>query len=108
MPPKQQPPSPKQPAQPPKPQRPKTPLDKYYQDWEKKVAAMTRQASTVDWSKVDLSKLNPSDIGVHLGPPMTEEQFRAYRARQGKPVRVLKPGEGLGGARAQDTTHENP
>ena len=44
----------------------------------------------IDWSKIDLSKLKASDIGVRMGPMLTEEEFAAYRAsRPG--VNVLGP-----------------
>ena len=59
--------------------------------WAHMVSEMKRAATHVDWSQIDLSKLAPKDIGVHVGPMMTEEQFRAYRARAGSAgVRVVK------------------
>lgn len=63
-------------------------------EWQAKVNAMRSKASAVDWSGVDWSKLKPSDIGVHIGAPMTEEEFRKYKSRQGQQnVHVIKPGE---------------
>ncbi len=50
--------------------------------WLRQTAAMQQRAAGVDWSGVDWSKLNPRDIGVTFGPPMTEEQFKAYKARR--------------------------
>lgn len=60
----------------------KSALDEYYREWEQKAARMHAKSAQVDWSKVDLSKLKPSDIGVMVGPPMTEEQFREYQKRK--------------------------
>lgn len=51
--------------------------------WKEVTDAMHAQAAGVDWSKVDWSKLAPSDIGVQMGPMMTEEQFREYQRRKG-------------------------
>lgn len=56
--------------------------------WDKQVDSMKNASQTVDWSGMDWSKLNPKDIGVTLGPPMTEEQFLEYR--KNKAVKVLK------------------
>lgn len=75
---------------PPPPKKASSSLDEHYKQWERKVAGMKLEASAVDWSKVDLSKLQPSDIGVHFGPMMTEEQFREYRKRAGGSVHVVK------------------
>ncbi len=59
--------------------------------WAHMVGEMKRAATHVDWSKIDLSKLAPKDIGVHVGPMMTEEQFKEYRARSGSAgVHVVK------------------
>ncbi len=65
-------------------------LDDYYHKWEQKVAGMKQASAAVDWSGTDWSKLKPSDIGVHIGPLMTEEQFREYRKRTGGNPTVLK------------------
>ena len=51
--------------------------------WSHMVGEMKRASTQVDWSKIDLARLTPKDIGVHMGPMMTEEQFKAYRARAG-------------------------
>ena len=51
--------------------------------WRAVTDAMRAQSAGVDWSKVDWSKLAPSDIGVQMGPMMTEEQFREYQRRKG-------------------------
>lgn len=37
------------------------------------------RSAAVDWSKVDWSRLKPSDVSVRMGPMMTEEQFAEYR-----------------------------
>jgi hypothetical protein len=59
--------------------------------WAHMVGEMKRASTEVDWSKIDLTKLAPKDIGVHVGPMMTEEQFKAYRARTGPAgVHVVK------------------
>ena len=36
-------------------------------------------------------RLDPKDIGVHVGPVMDEAQFEAYRKARGGSVRVLRP-----------------
>lgn len=82
------PPSPAAAAPTPTPSR--TALDEYYQTWEQKVAGMKQASAVVDWSRADWSKLKPSDIGVQIGPVMTEEQFREYRRRTGSTPHVLK------------------
>lgn len=65
-------------------------LDEYYRQWEHKVAGMKQASAAVDWSGADWSKLKPSDIGVQMGPVMTEEQFKEYRRRTGSTPHVLK------------------
>lgn len=69
---------------------PRSALDAEYQAWERKVAGMRSECEATDWSGVDWSKLRAQDVGVQLGPPMTEEQFRAYRARAGGRVSVVR------------------
>lgn len=64
-------------------------LNQHHKQWDQKVAQMNAAASAIDWSKVDFSKLNPADIGVQFGPPMTEEQFREYRKQRAGSVHVL-------------------
>jgi hypothetical protein len=42
---------------------------------------------------MDWSKLDPREIGVTIGAPLTEEQFRAFQARNGrggKPPTIIK------------------
>lgn len=68
-------------------------------EWQRMVAAMQARAQAVDWSKVDWSKLSPSDIGVRFGAPMTEAEFAEYRKRRGS-VHVIKPGQAAKGADA--------
>lgn len=53
--------------------------EQLFKQWGQKVDGMNAATNAIDWSKVDWSKLSPSDIGVQMGPPMTEEQFRKYR-----------------------------
>lgn len=65
-------------------------LNEYYKSWERKVAGMKKEAASVDWTKFDFSKLQPSDIGVQFGPAMTEEQFKEYRKRTGGGSHVVK------------------
>lgn len=61
--------------------------------WHALVSSMKSKAAAVDWSGVDWSKLKASDVGVHIGAPMTEEQFLEYKKRQGQSVHVIKPGD---------------
>ena len=61
-------------------------------DWQAVVAAMQSKAQAIDWSKVDWSKLSPSEIGVRFGAPMTEAEFREYR--KNKAVHVVKANAG--------------
>lgn len=63
---------------------PKT-LSEYYAAWEKRVADM----EDVDLNEVDPRSIRPEDVGFELGPPMTEDQFKAYRARKGSSVKVI-------------------
>jgi hypothetical protein len=64
-------------------------LDEYYKAWDAHVKSMTEASAAVDWSGHDFSKLKAKDIGVSLGPALTEEQFEQYR--QGRSdVQVLK------------------
>lgn len=49
--------------------------------------SMSRDLGAMDWSK-----LNPQDIGVRIGKPLTEEEFRRYqdaRKKAGGAVRVV-------------------
>lgn len=63
-------------------------------EWATRTQSMRAAASAVDWSKVDWSKLGAKDVGVRMGPVMTEEQFREYRHRQGAaPVHIIRGGE---------------
>lgn len=71
-------------------QQPPRSVNEFYAQWERQVAGMKARAAGIDWSRVDLSRLQPSDIGVQFGPMMSEEQFREYRKRTGGKVSVLK------------------
>ena len=55
-------------------------LTEYYARWERQAREMTDAMHRVDWRGVDWSKLDPKDVGVKIGPPMTAEQFERYRA----------------------------
>ena len=59
-------------------------LGDYYKDWEQRTRTMHEEAAKVDWSAVDMSKLKASDIGVRLGPMLSEADFLAMRAKQGR------------------------
>lgn len=75
--------------------------------WAAQVEAMRARAAAVDWSKVDWSRLNAKDIGVQMGPPMTEAQFAEYRRRQGgRPVHVIR--RDAGGAEPPRATGQKP
>lgn len=63
-------------------------LAKTTDEWNQQVKGMRNESAKIDWSKTDWSKLNPKDVGVMFGPPMTEEQFEAYR--KNKKVTVLR------------------
>lgn len=59
-------------------------LSEYYKDWEERTRSMHEEAAKVDWSAMDMSKLKASDIGVRLGPMLSEAEFLAMRAKQGR------------------------
>lgn len=67
-------------------------LDKYYKDWEKRAGSMntTAQPANIDWSKLDVSKLMTDGMGVRIGAPLTEEQFKEYQAQ--KTQKKFSPG----------------
>lgn len=61
-------------------------------DWKATVDAMRAKTAGVDWRGVDWSQLRASDVGVQFGMPMTEEEFKEYRKRQGSNnVHVITP-----------------
>lgn len=60
------------------------------QAWAAQAQAMRDRAAAIDWSKVDWSKLAAQDVGVRMGPVMTEEQFKAYREQGGRNVHVIR------------------
>lgn len=71
------------PEKPPPPAPEKRPaLDAYYRDWEKRAAEMKEKSAAFDWSKVDFAKIKPGDISMHMGPMLSEDQFRQYQARR--------------------------
>lgn len=92
-------PAPQPAPQPPPPPGPPTHPGEQVAAWEHMVREMKRASSAADWSGVDWTKLNPRDVGVHVGPMMTEEQFKEYRRRSGAPVRVVKSAANLGGGK---------
>lgn len=64
-------------------------LDEYYKAWDAHVKSITEASAATDWSGTDFSKLKAKDVGVSLGPVMSEEQFEQYR--QGRSdVHVIK------------------
>ena len=63
-------------------------LEDARKDWTRKMDTMKQQSQSVDWSKFDFSKLQASDIGVSMGPMMSEEEFKEYRKRA--PVHVIQ------------------
>lgn len=52
-------------------------------EWMRAAQAMKARSAAVDWTKADWSKLQPSDIGVHFGPALSEEEFKEYQRRKG-------------------------
>lgn len=69
-----------------------TALEDARKAWSKKMDTMKQQSQSVDWSKFDFSKLQASDIGVSMGPMMSEEEFKEYRKRA--PVHVIQANQG--------------
>ena len=67
--------------------KPTASLGDYYAAWERRVRAMEQ----VDLNEVDPRSIKASDVGFEMGPPMTEEAFREYRARNAhKNIQVIK------------------
>lgn len=56
-------------------------LSDYYKSWNDRVNAMDDDAPT----RGGIPKINPKDLGVTLGPAMTEAQFKEYRANKDIP-----------------------
>jgi hypothetical protein len=57
--------------------------------WQAELAKRAHAAKTqdIDWSKV---KIDPSKLGVEMGPVLTEEQFKAYCEKTGVKHHVIK------------------
>lgn len=57
--------------------------------WQAAMAKRMVAAKTenIDWSKV---KIDPSQLGVEMGPALTEEQFKAYCESTGVQHHVIK------------------
>lgn len=62
----------------------------HHKDWARAVAGMKTQSAAIDWSRVDFSQLQASDVGVKFGPLLTEEQFKQYRKGAAGDVHVVK------------------
>lgn len=77
----------------PEPVKKKVSLDEYYKAWEGKIASMTAASAAADWSGTDFSKLKAKDIGVHMGPVFTAEEFERYRAGRND-VHILRAKSG--------------
>lgn len=59
--------------------------------WQKQMAAQTKRATDtdVDWAN---TKIDPKDLGVQMGPMLTEEQFKEYMKTQGGGnVKLIRP-----------------
>jgi hypothetical protein len=54
--------------------------------WQARVSSRTVDA-TKDWTK---EKLDPKDIGMEIGPALTEEQFKAYLEKEGIKSPVIR------------------
>ena len=64
--------------------------EKAFIAWKAEMAKRARVAAKtqhVDWSKV---KIDPSKLGVEMGPVLTEEQFKAYCESSGVKHHVIK------------------
>ena len=69
-------------------------LEASFRDWQARLARMqaatARALDSGEVTEQDLKSIKASDIGVTMGPPLTEEQFRELRRT--RQVRVLKTG----------------
>ncbi len=65
---------------------------KAFMAWQAQMAQRAEDAKTqdIDWSKV---KIDPSQLGVEMGPALTEEQFKAYCESTGTKHHVIKTGK---------------
>jgi hypothetical protein len=57
--------------------------------WQAEMAKRAQAAKdqNIDWTKV---KLDPSKLGVEMGPALTEEQFKAYCESTGVKHHVIR------------------
>jgi hypothetical protein len=62
---------------------------KAFAAWQSEMARrmVAAKTDTVDWSKV---KIDPAQLGVEMGPVLTEEQFKAYCESSGVQQHVIK------------------
>lgn len=51
------------------------------EEWERRTAEWEAMAKA-QGIKLPPGKINPKDVRVELGPPMTEEQFKAWHERR--------------------------
>lgn len=63
-------------------------LRRQFEEWDRKAEEMRKNAGAIDWSKIDMSALDPKDISVEYGPMMTREQFLAWK--QNRHVKIMK------------------
>ena len=63
--------------------------EKAFLAWQAEMAKRARAANTqdIDWSK---TKIDASQLGVEMGPALTEEQFKAYCESTGVQHHVIK------------------
>ena len=57
-----------------------------YRAWQRETQGMRQAAARKSWTAKELTGINPKDIGVMLGPVLTEEQFKALGKRADKIV----------------------
>ena len=54
------------------------------EEWDKRTAEWERMAATSGIKLPPGTKIDPKDIRVEVGPPMTEAQFKAWQERHKK------------------------
>lgn len=57
-------------------------LSEYYRQWEQRAKEMHDSSAATDWSTFDFSKLSAKDIGVRLGPMLSEAEFRELQKKR--------------------------
>ena len=55
--------------------------DKIHKEWEKRTAEWERMAAMPGARLPPGTKMDPKDVRVEIGPPMTEAQFKAWQER---------------------------